>query len=116
MSDQLRPGFDPIATLDELTREQVGEDIWVIGGAAVFTSTIAQADELLLTQVEGDFGCTKFFPPYREDFVLGEQGAEQHEERDRLSLRTLAAAWATVSAQRSARFQPMGSWPARVLG
>ncbi len=42
-----------------------GEDVWVIGGAAVYAETIGQADELLLTQVTGDFGCTKFFPPYR---------------------------------------------------
>jgi dihydrofolate reductase len=76
---KLREGFDPVGSLDELVRERPGEDIWVIGGAAVYSSTIAQADELVLTQVEGDFGCTKFFPPYRQDFERVEQGAEQHE-------------------------------------
>ena len=75
----LRAGFDPVSSLEELVRERAGEDIWVIGGAAVYTSTIAQADELVLTQVEGDFGCTKFFPPYSQDFVRVEEGAEQHE-------------------------------------
>ncbi len=76
----LREGFDPIATLGELTRDRAGEDIWVIGGAAVYASTIAEADELVLTQVEGDFDCTKFFPPYRDDFVLGDRSAEQRED------------------------------------
>ncbi len=86
----LREGFDPIATLQELTRDRPAEDIWVIGGAAVYASTIDQADELVLTQVEGDFDCTKFFPPYRDDFVLAEPRRRGARRRDRLSLRTLA--------------------------
>ncbi len=77
--EPLRQGFDPIATLQVLTRDRPAEDIWVIGGAAVYASTITQADELVLTQVEGDFDCTKFFPPYRDDFVLAERGAEERE-------------------------------------
>ena len=39
----------------------------------------ARADELLLTQVTGDFGCTKFFPPYLSTFALHSK-SEEHQE------------------------------------
>ena len=45
----------------------------MIGGAAVYAQTINRADQLYLTQVLGDFNCTKFFPDYRSDFVRFDQ-------------------------------------------
>jgi len=50
-----------------------GPDIWVIGGANLFAGTINLADELYLTQLNGDFNCTKFFPEYDKDFKLVSQ-------------------------------------------
>jgi dihydrofolate reductase len=78
-ADSLRAGFVPMKGLDRVAATATGDEIWVIGGAAVYASTIAASDELVLTQVLGDFGCTKFFPPYREDFVLTQQGPDEHE-------------------------------------
>jgi dihydrofolate reductase len=66
----LRTGFRPIGSLDQLATEHPDEDIWVIGGAKVYAETIGEAEELLLTQVVGDFHCTKFFPPYEAGFRL----------------------------------------------
>ncbi len=66
----LRQGFRAVGSLDRLVAENPGQDIWVIGGATVYAETIAEADELLLTQVVGDFHCTKFFPPYQTEFRL----------------------------------------------
>jgi dihydrofolate reductase len=66
----LRQGFRTIGSLDRLVAENPSQDIWVIGGATVYAETIAEADELLLTQVVGDFHCTKFFPPYQTEFRL----------------------------------------------
>ena len=78
-SGALRTGFRAVASLDELQAAHPQEDIWVIGGAAVYAETIGEATELLLTQVVGDFKCTKFFPPYRAAFRLIVEGAD-HEE------------------------------------
>jgi dihydrofolate reductase len=78
-STPLRPGFTVVANLDVLRAAHPDEDIWVIGGAAVYAATIGQADELLLTQVAGAFGCTKFFPAYQSDFVL-ESRSDDHTE------------------------------------
>jgi dihydrofolate reductase len=80
-SDQsrLRSGFEPIATLDDLTTSHLNEDVWVIGGAFVFAETIDRADELFITQVQADFHCTKFFPDYRTGFTRFEQSKDQEE-------------------------------------
>ena len=67
-SGPLRQGFRAISNMDELVARNPGQDVWVIGGATVYAETIAEADELLLTQVQGDFVCTKFFPPYEAAF------------------------------------------------
>jgi dihydrofolate reductase len=78
-SEPLRTGFRPIGSLDELVTDHPDQDIWVIGGATVYGESIGEAGELLLTQVVGDFDCTKFFPPYRADFLLAAQGEDRQE-------------------------------------
>jgi dihydrofolate reductase len=75
----LREGFQPITALDQARSGQPDEDVWILGGATVYQETLASVDELLLTQVERDFQCTKFFPPYSADFDL-ESRSEDHEE------------------------------------
>ncbi|MGO8860112.1 MAG: dihydrofolate reductase [Acidimicrobiales bacterium] len=69
-SGPLRTGFRAVASLEQLDSAYPDDDIWVIGGATVYAETIAQADELVLTQVIGDFNCTKFFPAYQPQFEL----------------------------------------------
>jgi dihydrofolate reductase len=76
---RLREGFQAITGLEQVRSGHPDEDVWIIGGATVYRQTLASADELLLTQVDGDFHCTKFFPPYDTDFVLGTR-SEVHEE------------------------------------
>lgn len=66
---QLREGFEPVYDGREFLKNAKG-DVWNVGGAALFSSTIDLADELYLTQLEGDFRCTKFFPQYEHDFEL----------------------------------------------
>jgi hypothetical protein len=61
----LRTGFRAIGNLAQLVTENPGEDVWVIGGAKVYAETIGEAEELFLTQVFGDFDCTKFSPRVR---------------------------------------------------
>jgi dihydrofolate reductase len=75
----LRAGFQPVANLAAVAGGNPGQDIWVIGGARVYAQTIDEADELLLTQVNGDFHCTKFFPAYEDVFRLATQGDDQRE-------------------------------------
>ncbi len=76
---ELRDGFCPVPSLDELRAGHADEDVWVIGGAAVYAETIQQAGELLLTQVLDDFHCTKFFPRYKSQFTLTAQ-SDDHQD------------------------------------
>lgn len=65
----LRPGFELITEASDFLANAT-TDVWVIGGANLFSRTLDQMDELYLTQVKGDFHCTKFFPAYEDDFAL----------------------------------------------
>jgi dihydrofolate reductase len=75
----LRPGFRAVKSLDQLATDHEDQDIWVIGGARVYTETIGAAQELLLTQVVGDFHCTRFFPPYEAEFRLATEDEQRQE-------------------------------------
>ncbi len=77
-TEKLREGFETVHDARAFL-SAAHEDIWVIGGAKLFETTLDQADELVLTRVEGDFGCTKFFPEFEESFVLTDKGQEQEE-------------------------------------
>jgi len=78
-STPLRGGFESVGSLGQLVGMHPDEDVWVIGGATVYAETISDADALFLTQVVGDFGCTKFFPTYETDFRLETQS---HDHQD----------------------------------
>jgi dihydrofolate reductase len=77
--DPLRQGFQTVGSLDQLRASHPDEDIWVIGGATVYDRTISEAEELLITQVLGDFNCTKFFPDFTGAFRLTTGGGEREE-------------------------------------
>ncbi len=55
---------DPISFLNNFK-----EDIWVIGGASIYQTTLAITDELYLTEIEADFNCDGFYPKYLEFFI-----------------------------------------------
>jgi len=76
---QSESGIVGVTDLDAFLQD-LTEDIWVIGGAAVYQQTIARADLLYLTRIESDFGCDQFFPDYAEQFELVDQSPPQHED------------------------------------
>ncbi len=77
-TDELRPGFEVVSDARNFLVESK-EDIWVIGGAGLFTSTLDLAYELYITRVEGDFNCTKFFPSFEDKFELFQKSDTQQE-------------------------------------
>ncbi len=76
--DNLREAFTPIHDARKLLQNYKGE-IWDIGGAGLFASTIDLADELHLTRIQKDFHCTKFFPPFEDKFELVSRSDAQEE-------------------------------------
>lgn len=68
-NQKLKNGFEPVAAARSFL-QQFTEDVWVIGGAKLFESTIDLAEELYITQLDGDWHCTKFFPEFGDEFEL----------------------------------------------
>jgi len=76
----LRPGFEKAEDLAKLL-QQPPKNFWIVGGASVFEQALPAVSELHLTQLEGDFSCTKFFPDYKQEFELASE-SEPHTEND----------------------------------
>ncbi len=75
----LGEGYQAVHDIATFFREHAGKLINDIGGAGLYQQTLQYADELILTQVEGDFRCTKFFPAYHTEFELTQTGDTQTE-------------------------------------
>lgn len=77
----LRPGFQAVEDLDHFVADHTDEVVWIIGGAGLYERTLPVADELYITQLDQDFGCTKFFPAFKDAFLL-DPGVETRREND----------------------------------
>lgn len=71
---QLRSGFTVVTDVRNLMMS-ANEDVWNLGGAVLYESTLDLAGELYITQLEGDFGCTKFFPKYKDSYQIASEFA-----------------------------------------
>jgi len=69
-SAELRPGFMATGDVEGFLDSDHDREVWIIGGARLFQSTLDYVQQIYLTRVEGDFGCTKFFPEFQESFDL----------------------------------------------
>lgn len=70
-TEKLREGFLPVSDLRAFFTGGFEGDLWIIGGAMLYATTLEEVEELVLTRVAGDFACTKFFPPFEDMFRLG---------------------------------------------
>ena len=74
----LRKGFVGINNVEKFLDDS-DEDVWVIGGAALFAKVFLSADELYITHIDRNFSCTRFFPDFKDAFELKAQGELKHE-------------------------------------
>jgi dihydrofolate reductase len=74
-------GVELVPDLERFLDHWKGQDVWIVGGANVFTQVmqLKRADELYLTHIQADFGCNQFFPDYEDRYALAEQ-SEMHEQ------------------------------------
>jgi dihydrofolate reductase len=80
-TSQLRPGFTLVPDAPMFFDRHTNDVVWVIGGAALFGTSLPRADELFLTRLDADFHCSKFFPEFAETFEL-EDDDGPHVESD----------------------------------
>lgn len=74
----VREGFELIQDVDSFLA-QTKDDVWIIGGAGLYASTLKYCEELYLTHVSGDFDCDRFFPNYQQSYRLIERSLDQAE-------------------------------------
>jgi len=67
--EELREGFEKVTDVRTFLAD-FKADLWNIGGAGLLSQTLDLHDELYISQLKGDFGCTKFFPEYEDMFEL----------------------------------------------
>jgi dihydrofolate reductase len=80
-TEEMREGFVGVPDFTKFLDEHARELVWVIGGAGLFAACLGRTDELLLTRLDADFHCTKFFPDFVDTFELvSELGP--HEQSD----------------------------------
>lgn len=60
------PGVLVAHTLDEALRMAPGEEVFVAGGAQIYQQTLALADRLYLTVIDGEFPGDAYFPSFDE--------------------------------------------------
>jgi len=78
IDEKLRDGFEPVEEAYEFLKN-AKDDVWNLGGAMLFESTLDLADELYITQLDKDFQCTKFFPDFHDKFELVSETKPQTE-------------------------------------
>ena len=68
-------GVELVHDLEAFLRD-FDQDLWIAGGGKVFEQVISmgKADELYLTEIDGDYDCDTFFPEFNELFKLAEEG------------------------------------------
>ena len=72
-TEPLKPGFEAVHDIRTWYEQHKDKVVNNIGGAGLFASTLDLADELIITDIQADFNCTKFFPPYKDTFQMVEQ-------------------------------------------
>lgn len=70
--EQLREGFQKVEDAREFMKNYKSDLLWNIGGAGLLDHTLDLHDELYISQLKGDFDCTKFFPEYKDKFELAQ--------------------------------------------
>lgn len=64
----LPAGCERIATPEELDGLAIGTEVYIIGGAQVYTAFLPRCQELLVTWVGGDWEGDTWFPAFEEEF------------------------------------------------
>lgn len=67
------PGAIVVKSLSEVLERTLGSyDVWVIGGAQIYTEALPFADELYLTIIDKEFEGDTYFPEFENMFTFAE--------------------------------------------
>ncbi len=74
-------------SLDEALEKayEYAQEIYIIGGAQIYTLALPKTDHLHLTLIKGNKQADTLFPEYEKDFILASQGEEKFDEKENTS-------------------------------
>ena len=87
-TEPLRQGFVAVPDARKFLTENSRREVQHIGGPTLLHSTIDLLDELLITQLSGTYGCTKFLPEYKDRFELVKESEPLTENGIRYTFQT----------------------------
>jgi dihydrofolate reductase len=67
------PGVETLTSLEGFDPERFapeGKDVFVLGGAQIYSHLLPQCDDLLLTVIPREMGGDAFFPAFEDSFIL----------------------------------------------
>jgi dihydrofolate reductase len=74
------PGVTTIPDLDAFRETDFApRDVWVAGGAEIYTQMLPRCTELYVSLVAGEFAGDTFFPPFEDDYEFVETLLERPE-------------------------------------
>jgi dihydrofolate reductase len=76
---KLMDGFEPVHELTDFLAT-TPDDLWIIGGGHLYAAALAYCQELYITKVGHNYGCTVFFPEFSSDFALISESWHQYDD------------------------------------
>ena len=64
------PGFSVFNSIEDILDKYVDKDIFVIGGTKTYEQWMPYIDKIILTSINNDFDCDKFFPMFNKEFEM----------------------------------------------
>ena len=66
------PGIQILRSLDQLPSPPAGKNLYLVGGAELYTALLPRCTEILLTRVDLETPGDAFFPAFEDQFDSGE--------------------------------------------
>lgn len=76
----IKKGFKPARSINEVLLD-AGDNFFVIGGQDIYKAFLPHTQKILITRIDGNFACNRFFPEFKSKFKLYYK-SKQFQEND----------------------------------
>lgn len=77
------PGIEVIGDIQPIIERAKTEELCVVGGASIFTQLLPYAQQMYLTEIDGEFEADTFFPEYNQsDWHIISQHPHQPDDQN----------------------------------
>lgn len=77
------PGVEVVGDIQPIIERAKTEDLYVVGGASIFTQLLPYAQRMYLTEIDGEFDADTYFPEYNQsDWHVTSEDPHQLDEQN----------------------------------